>query len=73
MFTSAALAIISAGSDLTAAVEFDETAARRNTETLRREIKKFQSDGQTGKRMTEYLESIETRRIRFRAASRVRE
>jgi len=71
IFNSADVAIITTRSDLTAAVEFDEAVARRNIQADRRGVEVFKVFAKTGEGMTEYLESFETRWIRFRAAAGV--
>jgi hydrogenase nickel incorporation protein HypB len=70
MFNSADVAII-VKSELTAAVEFDAAAAKRNIQAIRPEMEVFKVSPKTGKGMTEYLESLETRRILSRAAGGV--
>jgi hydrogenase nickel incorporation protein HypB len=70
MFTDAHVVIISR-SDFSAAVEFDETAAKRNIQADWPETQVFKVPGKTSVGMTEYLELLETRRVRFRAAAGV--
>jgi hydrogenase nickel incorporation protein HypB len=62
MFNSAYVAIIFK-SEFTAAVEFDVAAAKRDIQAIRPEMEVFKVSPKTGKGMTEYLESLETRRI----------
>jgi hydrogenase nickel incorporation protein HypB len=68
IFNSADVAIITK-SDLAAAVEFDEEAARRNIQAVRPGMEIFKLSAKTGERMPEYLEFLESRRGRIRAAA----
>jgi hydrogenase nickel incorporation protein HypB len=70
MFNSADVAIIFK-SDLAAAVEFDEKAAKRNIEAIRPEMEVFKVSAKTAEGMTEYLEFLEARRVCSRAAAGV--
>jgi len=65
IFNSADVAIITK-SDLAAAVEFDEAAARRNIQAVRPGMEVFKLSSKTGEGMTEYLEFLERRRVRPR-------
>jgi hydrogenase nickel incorporation protein HypB len=70
IFNSADVAIITK-SDLAAAVEFDEAAARRNIQAVRPGMEVFKLSAKTGEGMTEYLEFLESRRSRSRSAAAV--
>ena len=67
IFNSADVAIITK-SDLAAAVEFDEEAARRNIRAVRPGMEIFKLSAKTGEGITEYLEYLELRRVRAHAA-----
>ena len=62
---SADVAVITE-SDLTAIVEFDE---ERNIQLVRPGINVFKASAKTGEGMAEYLEFLESRRNRSRAAA----
>jgi hydrogenase nickel incorporation protein HypB len=68
IFNSADVAIITK-SDLAAAVEFDEAAANRNIQAVRPGMKVFKLSAKSDEGMAEYLEFLESRRIRSRAAA----
>jgi hydrogenase nickel incorporation protein HypB len=70
IFNSADIAIITK-SDLAVAVEFDEDTARRNIQAVRPGMEVFKLSAKTGEGMPEYLEFLESRRIRSRAARAV--
>jgi hydrogenase nickel incorporation protein HypB len=70
IFNSADVAIITK-SDLAAAVEFDEAAAKRNIQAVRPGMEVFKLSAKTGEGMNEYLEFLESRRIHSRAAAAV--
>ena len=70
IFNSADVAVITK-SDLAAAVDFDEAAAKRNIQAVRPGMEVFKVSAKTGEGMTEYLEFLESRRKRFRAAGAV--
>jgi hydrogenase nickel incorporation protein HypB len=63
IFNSADVAIITK-SDLAAAVEFDEAAARRNVQAVRPGMEVFKLSAKTGEGIAEYLEFLEHRRMR---------
>ena len=63
IFNSADAAVITK-SDLAAAVEFDEAAAKRNIQAVRPGMEVFKLSAKTGEGMTEYLEFLEHRRLR---------
>ena len=67
IFNSADVAIITK-SDLAAAVEFDEEAARRNIRAVRPGMEILKLSAKTGEGITEYLEYLELRRVRAHAA-----
>lgn len=66
IFNSADVAIITK-SDLAAAVEFDEPAARRNIQAVRPGMEIFKLSAKTGEGMADYLEFLERRRTSFSA------
>jgi hydrogenase nickel incorporation protein HypB len=68
IFNSADVAVITK-SDLAAAVEFDEALARRNIQAVRPGMEVFKLSANTGEGMPEYLEYLERRRARSRAAT----
>ncbi len=70
IFNSADVAVITK-SDLAAAVEFDEAAAKRNIQAVRPGMEVFKVSTKTGEGMAEYLEFLQTRRQHFRAAAAV--
>jgi hydrogenase nickel incorporation protein HypB len=70
IFNSADVAIITK-SDLAAAVEFDEAAARRNILAVRPGMEVLKLSAKTGEGMSEYLRFLERKRIRARAAAAV--
>jgi hydrogenase nickel incorporation protein HypB len=63
IFNSADVAIITK-SDLAAAVEFDEAAARRNVQAVRPGMEVFKLSAKTGEGIAEYLDFLEHRRMR---------
>jgi hydrogenase nickel incorporation protein HypB len=67
IFNSADVAVITK-SDLAAAVEFDEALAQRNVQAVRPGMEVFKLSAKTGEGMPEYLEYLERRRARSRAA-----
>jgi hydrogenase nickel incorporation protein HypB len=68
IFNSADVAIITK-SDLAAAVEFDEAAARRNVQAVRPGMEVFTLSAKTGEGIAEYLEFLERRRVRSSSAA----
>lgn len=66
IFNSADVAVITK-SDLAAAVEFDEAAVRRNIQAVRPGMETFKLSAKTGDGMSEYLEFLESRRLRWSA------
>ncbi|GAC1673812.1 MAG: hydrogenase nickel incorporation protein HypB [Candidatus Acidiferrum sp.] len=68
IFNSADVAIITK-SDLAAAAEFDEIAAKRNIQAVRPGMESFKLSAKTGEGMTKFLEFLEHRRTRSRAAA----
>jgi hydrogenase nickel incorporation protein HypB len=67
IFNSADVAVITK-SDLGAAVEFDEEAARRNIRAVRPGMEIFKLSAKTGEGMAEYLKYLESRRVPTRTA-----
>ncbi|MGB2632366.1 MAG: hydrogenase nickel incorporation protein HypB [Candidatus Acidiferrum sp.] len=67
IFNSADVAVITK-SDLAAAVEFDEEAARRSIRAVRPGMEIFKLSAKTGDGMTEYLDYLERRRVHARTA-----
>jgi hydrogenase nickel incorporation protein HypB len=61
-FNCADVAIITK-SDLAAAVEFDEEAARRNIRTIRPGMQVFKVSSKTGEGITEFLDFFERLRL----------
>jgi hydrogenase nickel incorporation protein HypB len=70
IFNSADVAIITK-SDLAVAAEFDEAAAKRNIQAVRPGMESFKLSGKTGEGMVEFLEFLEHRCTRSRAAAAV--
>jgi hydrogenase nickel incorporation protein HypB len=70
IFNSADVAVITK-SDLAAAVEFDEAAAKCNIQAVRPGMEVFKLSAKTGEGMDEYLNFLERRRIPSRAAAGV--
>jgi hydrogenase nickel incorporation protein HypB len=70
IFNSADVAIITK-SDLAAAAEFDEAAAKRNIQAVRPGMESFKLSAKTGEGMIEFLEFLEHRYTRSRAAAAV--
>ncbi|MCU1240367.1 MAG: hydrogenase accessory protein HypB [Candidatus Acidoferrum typicum] len=68
IFNSADVAVVTK-SDLAAAVEFDEAAAKRNIQAVRPGMEIFKVSAKTGEGMIEYVEFLERRRVRSRAAA----
>jgi hydrogenase nickel incorporation protein HypB len=68
IFNSADVAIITK-SDLAAAVEFNEAAARRNIQCVRPGMEVFKLSSKTGEGVTEFLEVLERRRSHSGAAA----
>jgi hydrogenase nickel incorporation protein HypB len=68
IFNSADVAVITK-SDLSAAVEFDEAAAKRNIQGVRPGMEILKVSAKTGEGMAEYVEFLERRRVRSRAAA----
>ncbi len=66
IFNGADVAVITK-SDLSAAVEFDEAAARCNIEAVRPGMEIFKLSAKTGEGMEQFLEFLEERRLLFRA------
>jgi hydrogenase nickel incorporation protein HypB len=63
IFNSADVAVLTK-SDLAAAVEFDETAARQNIRAVRPGMEIFKLSSKTGEGMAEFLEYLERRRAK---------
>jgi hydrogenase nickel incorporation protein HypB len=70
IFNSADVAVITKA-DLASAVEFDEAAARGNIQAVRPGMEVFKLSAKTGEGMAGYLEFLESRRTRSRAAAAV--
>jgi hydrogenase nickel incorporation protein HypB len=70
IFNSADVAVITK-SDLAAAVEFDEAAARRNIQAVRPAMHVLKLSSKTGEGMAEFLEFLENLRLRSRSATAV--
>ncbi len=70
IFNSADVAVITK-SDIAAAVEFDEAAARRNIQAVRPGMEVFKVSSKTGEGMDGYLEFLARRRAQFRASAAV--
>jgi len=70
IFNSADVAIITK-SDLAAAAEFDEVAAKRNIQAVRPGMESFKVSAKTGEGMAEFLEFLEHRRARSRPPAAV--
>jgi hydrogenase nickel incorporation protein HypB len=70
IFNSADVAIITK-SDLAAAVEFDEAAAFRNIQSVRPGMEVLKLSAKTGEGISEYLDFLESKRRRVRAAAAV--
>ena len=68
IFNSAEVAVITK-SDLAAAVEFDEAAATRNIQAVRPGMEILKVSAKTGEGMALYVEFLESRRVRSRAAA----
>jgi hydrogenase nickel incorporation protein HypB len=68
IFNRADVAVIT-NSDLAAAVEFDEAAARRNIQAVRPGIEVFKVSSKSGEGMDPYLEFLAGRRAQFRGAA----
>lgn len=68
IFNSADLAIITK-SDLAAAVEFDEAAARQNIQAVRPGMEVFMLSAKSGQGIAELLSALESRLTRTRAAA----
>lgn len=68
IFNSADVAVITKF-DLAAAVEFDEAAATRNIQAVRPGMEIFKLSVKTGEGMSEFLEYLESRRVRSRGES----
>jgi hydrogenase nickel incorporation protein HypB len=68
IFNSADVAVITK-SDIAAAVEFDEAAARQNIQAVRPGMGVFQVSAKTGEGMEAYLGFLARRRAHFRAAA----
>jgi hydrogenase nickel incorporation protein HypB len=68
IFNSADVAIITK-SDLADAVEFDEAAARRNIQSVRPGMEVFKISAKTGEGIAEYMNCLDKRRSRSRAAA----
>ncbi len=71
IFNSADVAVITK-SDLAAAVEFDEAAAKRNIEAVRPGTQILKLSAKPGKGMAEFLEFLEKHRQRARSAAAIR-
>ncbi|MFZ0886728.1 MAG: hydrogenase nickel incorporation protein HypB [Candidatus Acidiferrales bacterium] len=70
IFNSADVAVITK-SDIAAAVEFDEAAARRNIQAVRPGMEVFKVSSKSGEGMDQYLEFLASRRAQFRASAAV--
>lgn len=70
IFNSADVAIITK-SDLAAAVEFDEAAAKRNIQAVRPGMQILKLSAKTGEGMSEFLEFLENQRLRSRSVAAV--
>ncbi|MFZ0520360.1 MAG: hydrogenase nickel incorporation protein HypB [Candidatus Acidiferrales bacterium] len=70
IFNSADVAVITK-SDIAAAVEFDEAAARRNIQAVRPGMQIFKVSSKSGEGMDQYLEFLASRRAQFRASAAV--
>ncbi len=70
IFNSADVAVITK-SDLAAAVEFDEAAAVRNIRAVRPGMEILKLSAKTGEGMDEYLNFLERRRAKSRAATTI--
>jgi hydrogenase nickel incorporation protein HypB len=68
IFNSADVAVITK-SDLAAAVEFDEVAAKRNIQAVRPGMKVFKVSAKTGEGIDEYVGFLEQRRVPSSAAA----
>jgi hydrogenase nickel incorporation protein HypB len=71
IFNSADIAVITK-SDLAAAVEFDETLARRNIQAVRPGMRVLKLSAKTGEGMPVFVEFLEKLRLRSRSAAAVR-
>jgi len=71
IFNSADVAVITK-SDLAAAVEFDETLARRNIQAVRPGMRVLKLSAKTGEGMPVFVEFLEKLRLRSRSAAAVR-
>src|ERR1700729_4549892 len=71
IFNSADVAVITK-SDLAAAVEFDETLARRNIQAVRPGMQVLKLSARTGEGMPVFVEFLEKLRLRSRSAAAVR-
>jgi len=71
IFNSADVAVITK-SDLAAAVEFDETAARRNIQAVRPGMRVLKLSAKTGEGMPLFVELLQEHRLRTRSAAAVR-
>jgi hydrogenase nickel incorporation protein HypB len=72
IFNSADVAIITK-SDLAAAVEFDEAAARRNIQAVRPGVEVFKLSSKTGEGMEDFLHFLEEKHAPYRASVEVSE
>lgn len=70
IFNSADVAVITK-SDIAAAVEFDEAAARRNIQAVRPGMEVFKVSSKSGEGMDAYLEFLAARRAQSRASAAV--
>jgi hydrogenase nickel incorporation protein HypB len=68
IFNSADVAVITK-SDLAAAVDFDEAAARRNIQAVRPGMQILKLSAKTGEGIAEFLGFLENQRPRFRSAA----
>src|ERR1700677_1844080 len=71
IFNSADVAVITKA-DLAAAVEFDETLARRNIQAVRPGMRVLKLSAKTGEGMPVFVEFLEKHRLRSRSAAAVR-
>ena len=71
IFNSADVAVITK-SDLAAAVEFDETAARRNIQAVRPGMRVLKLSAKTGEGMPLFVELLQEHRLRTGSAAAVR-
>jgi hydrogenase nickel incorporation protein HypB len=71
IFNSADVALITK-SDLAAAVEFDEAAAKRNIQAVRLGMQILKLSAKTGRGMAEFLEFLEKHHLHARSSAAIR-